>query len=125
YIAYTWDSATRVTRVYRDGIQVNVESNIVLNTHSLDTSNNPLRFRVARQNAAGGTPSGTGVGEIIIAKVRVHDLALSAVQIQAAFDREFCTFFPTDPFCLDDDNDGIPNGYEARFPGCLNPNDPN
>jgi len=124
YIAYTWDPVSRTTRVYRDGQLANSEANILLNTWGVDTANQPLHFRVARQNAATGAPSGTGVGEIIIAKVRVHDLALSPAQVQASFDRERCTFFH-DALCNDDDGDGIPNVYELRFPGCLNPNDPN
>jgi hypothetical protein len=123
HIVYTWDAATRVTRVYRDGQLANSEAGVVLNTWAVDntTAANPLPFRVARQNAAAGTPSGTGVGEIIISKVRVHDVALSPIQVHEAY----CSLFPTTPDCLDDDHDGLPNAYEARFPGCLNPNDGN
>jgi hypothetical protein len=121
HIAYTWDAATRVTRVYRDGVQVNVESNITLNTHSLGTGGQPLRFRVARQSGGTGTPSGTGVGEIIIAKVRAYDAAMSPAAVQASYSRERCAF-TNDVLCADDDNDGIPNGYEVRFPGCLSTN---
>jgi len=121
HIVYTWDAATKVTRVYRDGQLANSEAGVLLITHSLDTTGNPLHFRVARQNGGAGTPSGTGVGEIIIAKVRVQDVAISPIQVHEAY----CSIFSGTPDCLDDDGDGLPNVYEARFPGCLNPNDPN
>lgn len=124
YIVYTWDNASRVTRVYRDGVQVNSESNILLNTHAVSTTGSPLQFRVARQNEGNGTASPVGVGEIAIARVRVHDAALSPVTIRGTYFKEACQFVPPGggPLpCADNDNDGIPNWYEAMFPACLNP----
>ena len=122
YIVYTYDGATggQTTRVYKDGQQANSESAIILATHTTDTAGNPIRFRIARQTAAAGTPSGVGVGEITIAKIRVHDVALDAATIEATYNTERCAF----GLC-DDDGDGLPNGYESLYPGCLNPNDPN
>ena len=121
HIVYTWNSATKLTRVYKDGQLANSEAGVILNTFSTDPSGNPLHFRVARQTASTGAPSGVGVGEIIIAKVRVHDVALSPIEVQAAY----CSIFSSTPDCQDTDGDGLPDVYELRFPGCLNPNDPN
>jgi hypothetical protein len=119
YIVYTWDSTTQTTSVYKDGQLANSESGIVLNTHTTDTAGGALRFRVARQSAGGGGPSGTGVGEITIARVRVHDVVLDAATVAATFDTERAVFG-----LADDDNDGLPNGYELQHPGCLSPTNP-
>ena len=117
YIVYTWDSASQTTTVYKDGQLANSETGIALITHTNDTAGNPLRFRVARQTDAGGAASGTGVGEITIGRIRVHDLALDAATIAATFDTEMVAFqLP------DDDGDGMYNGYELQFPGCLSTN---
>ena len=102
-----------------------VESNMLMNTHSLGTGGQQLRFRVARQNNGAGNPSGTGVGEIIIAKVRAHDLALSPAAVAAAYQAERCIFTNDTIVCSDSDSDGIVDGYELRFPTCLNTNDVN
>jgi len=129
YIVYTYDGATagQTTRVYKDGQLANSASSIVLSTHTLDaTGAFPLHFRVARQNSnattgnatIGAPPSGTGVGEITIARIRVHEVVLDAATIQATYDTEKCAF----GLC-DDDGDGLPNGYELLYPGCLSPTD--
>lgn len=119
YIVYTWDSTTQTTSVYKDGQLANSESGIVLNTHTTSDTGVPLRFRVARQSAAGGGPSGTGVGQITIGRVRVHDVVLDAATVAATFDTERAAFG-----LADDDNDGIPNGYELQYPSCLSPTNP-
>jgi hypothetical protein len=118
YIVYTYDSANLTTTVYKDGQVANTEPGVTLQTHSLSTANTPLNFRVARQNAGAGTPSGVGVGEITIAKIRVHDLALDAGAIAATYNTEKAQFG-----LADTDNDGMTDGYENRYP-FLNPNDP-
>ena len=120
YIVYTWDAASQTTTVYKDGEVANTEAGVALNTQSIDTANNPLPIRVARQNNDNGTASDTGVGEITIGKLRIHDAVLDAVTIADTFTAE------TVDFGLDDlDEDTMPNGYELQFPGCLDPNDPN
>jgi len=113
YIVYTWGSASQTTTVYKDGQGANTETAAV-NTHATDTAGGALRFRVARQSEPNGTASGVGVGEITIGIIRVHDVALDAATITATFDTERALFGLTD-----DDGDGMPNGYEVQFPGCL------
>jgi hypothetical protein len=113
YIVYSWDSNTLTTTVYHNGQVANTEPGITLVTHTLSTATPPapLNFRVARQNNATGTPSGTGVGEITIGRIRVHDVALDAATIQANYDTEKGVFGLGDT-----DNDGMTDGYENRFP---------
>ena len=110
FIAYTYDVTTTNISVYKDGQLANSEISVPpLNTHTLSTATppTPLPFRVARQNGGAGTPSGTGVGQLYISRVRVHDAPLSAATIQANFDAEKCTY----GLC-DTDNDGMPDYYE-------------
>jgi len=114
YVVYTYDNASQTVTVYKDGLQANAETGIFLNTLTNDTANNPLRMRVARQNAGGGGASGVGVGEITIGIIRVHDVALDAATITATFETEKAAFG-----LADDDGDGLANGYELQYPGCL------
>ncbi len=116
YIAYTYDGIT--AKVYEDGELANNED-VALDTWAFDNTaaGNPLPFRVARQNVAAGTPSGVGVGEITIAKIRVHDTALDEAAIKAKFDQEKTVFS-----LGDSDNDGLPDWFEKQF-SFLNPND--
>jgi len=117
YIAYTYDGAT--ASVYMDGELANSGPR-TLDTWAVDnTANgNPLPFRVARQNTGAGAPSGVGVGEFTLAKIRVHDTALDANSIKAKFDEEKGLFKLGDA-----DNDGLPDWYESRY-SFLNPTDP-
>lgn len=118
FIAYTYDTTITNVKVFKDGQIVNTETPVPpLNTHSLSTASppTPLPFRVARQNGGTGTPSGTGVGQLYIGRVRVHDVPLSPATIQANFEAEKCAF----GLC-DTDGDGIPDYYER-----LNGMDPN
>ncbi|MHC1763189.1 MAG: hypothetical protein AB9869_02630 [Verrucomicrobiia bacterium] len=120
YIAYTYDGLTQTTTVYKDGEVANTEElGSPLDTVAVDTSENPLRFRVARQNEANGGVSGTGVGDIIIGKIRVHDTALDASAILAKFNAEVDQFIEPDS-----DSDGMPDWWEALYSAFLNPNDP-
>jgi concanavalin A-like lectin/glucanase superfamily protein len=132
HIVYTYDPYTFVKSVYKDGQLANRETNslngnngppfLALNTASInDIGTAPLRFRVARQNNANGTPSGTGVGSNYIARIRVHDVPLDSTKVRANYYRELCAFAPIGISCADDDGDGFPNWYEALFPGCLDP----
>jgi hypothetical protein len=114
YIVYTWDSASQTTALYKDGQPANSETGVILNTHTTSDAGAPLRFRVARQSAAGGGPSGVGVGEITIGRIRVHDVVLDATTVAATFETERAVFG-----LADDDGDGLPNGYELLYPGCL------
>jgi hypothetical protein len=116
YIVYTWDSTSQAITVYKDGQLASTEG-AALNTHSNSTTGVPLRFRVARQNNDNGTASDTGVGQINIGIIRVHDVVLDAATIAATFETEMVAFH-----LPDDDGDGLYNGYELQFPGCLSTN---
>src|SRR6185503_2291572 len=110
FIAYTYDVTTTNTRVYKDGQLANSELTLPpLNTHTNSTAvpPTPLPFRVARQNGGAGTPSGTGIGQLYISRVRVHDVPLSAAAIQASWEAEKCLY----GLC-DTDNDGMLDYYE-------------
>ena len=114
YLVYTWDQVSQTTTLYKDGQLANSEAGVILNTHTNSDAGAPLRFRVARQSAAGGGPSGVGVGEITIGRIRVHDTVLDAATVADTFETEKATFG-----LADDDGDGLPNGYELQYPGCL------
>ena len=92
FIAYTYDRATLTQTVYRDGQLANSETNLLLNIALVDTSNNPLPFRVATQNDAGGTPTVGLRGSLTIARIRVYDEALTAADILANYNAELPTF---------------------------------
>jgi hypothetical protein len=112
YIAYTYDAATATIRVYKDGQLANTEISVPpLNTHSNSTATppTPLPFRVARQNGGAGTPSGTGVGQLFISRIRVHDVPVPIETLQANFENEKCAF----GLC-DTDTDGLPDYYEDQ-----------
>jgi hypothetical protein len=109
HVVYTYDPATQSDYIYVDGKLANVHAMPnPLNTASVSTATPPapLPFRVQRQNAATGAPSGTGVGRIAIARVRVSDSVMSQAEVQAKLAAEKNTFW------ADTDTDGIPDWYE-------------
>ncbi|MCD8534741.1 MAG: MSCRAMM family adhesin SdrC, partial [Verrucomicrobia bacterium] len=111
YIVYTYDSETFTTRVYTDGVLSNFEElPAPLDTFAEDSNVNPLPFRVARQSNADGTVSDVGVGQINIARIRVHDSVLPEEEVLANYDLEKETFGKGDT-----DNDGMLDSYEDRF----------
>ena len=119
YVVYTWNDGDRLDSVYSDGEVAATETvDAGFNVWSVDTSNNPLPFRVGSQNDASGFPT-TGLrGSMTIARVRVHDRALTAAEITAKYAAE------ADEFGLvDRDNDGLPTWFEKQYPGILNPDD--
>ncbi len=120
YIAYTYDGPNQTTTVYHNGEVANTEVLAApLDTAGVTTSGVPLHFRVARQNNADGSVSTTGVGDITIGKIRVHDTALDGTAIMAQFNAEVDQFIEKDS-----DGDSIPDWWEALYPAFLNPNDP-
>jgi len=119
YIVYTYDGPNQTTTVYRDGSVANTETPVALNTAAVSTSGSPLHFRVARQNTDVGGVSGTGVGDITIGKIRVHDVALDGTAILAQYNAEVDQFIERDS-----DGDGMPDWWEALYPAFLNVNDP-
>ena len=118
YIVYTYDATTRTATTYCDGQYANSKIfTAPLATWDVDAYGNPLPFRIGRQSESSGLISDVGVGEIAIAIIRVHDVALSPQTISATFNTEKSIFG------LDDsDNDGIPSWWERRYG--LNENDP-
>ncbi|HEX5218966.1 MAG TPA: LamG-like jellyroll fold domain-containing protein [Verrucomicrobiae bacterium] len=118
YIAYTYDSATRTARIYQDGVQINVEAYptqpLVTWTNLIDNLT-PIPFRVARQTEGSGLVSNSGLGTNILGRIRVHDTALTSLQISNQFQAEKATFKLNDT-----DTDGIPDWWEIRHG--FNPN---
>lgn len=117
HVAYTFDGSQSLARLYQNGVEV-LSRNVTLNTWALDDNGSPIHFRIARQNTRLGLPSPSGVGESIIAKIRIHDRALTADEIQSDFEADQRTFG------LDDtDGDGLPTWFERRY-AFLDPLDP-
>lgn len=114
YIAYTFDGAD--SRVFSDGRLAATEPTS-LDTWAVDDNGLPVPIRIARQNSRIGTPSAAGIGELIIGRIRIHDRALSADEIQARFEAEQGSFGLDDP-----DHDGLPTWFENRYP-FLDPHD--
>jgi hypothetical protein len=117
YVVYTYDGAT--SSVYSDGALANSED-VTLNTWAVDNTAEvkPLPFRLGAQNLANGTVAVNEPATLAMARVRVHDTALTADAIAAKFQSEKGDFGYND-----DDNDGLPNAYERQYGDILNPND--
>ncbi|MBI4659967.1 MAG: hypothetical protein HY735_14090 [Verrucomicrobia bacterium] len=118
YVAYSYDGPTRTTTVYKDGEQANTETLAnPLNTHTVDTANRPLPFRVGSQTDANGNPTAALRGSMTIAEIRVYDRVLDPTVIQNNFTAG------TDKYGLADyDNDALPTWYERQY-SFLNPRD--
>ena len=120
YVVYSFNSTNNTDYVYVDGQLANIHTlPLPLNTASVDTGGNPLHFRVARQNTGAGAASGVGVGTIAIAKIRVHDTVMDLAAVRAQLSQEKSQFWQ------DTDGDGLPDWYEALYPGTLNSTNPN
>ena len=117
FIAYSWDFETETTNVYTNGELANTEEGIILDVFAEDDGGEPLPFLVGNQNEANGTRTDGLSGSMAIARIRVHDSALTDAQIKAAFDEEVGFFR------ADNDNDGLPNAYENMF-AFLDPDNP-
>ncbi|HEX5222955.1 MAG TPA: LamG-like jellyroll fold domain-containing protein [Verrucomicrobiae bacterium] len=97
YVAYTYDNVSGIRAAYRDGVLANSETNavgVVLNTHVVNNlaTADALPFRVGAQNEADGSRSGAAPPSMAIAKLRVHDQALTAAQIAATYNAERVQF---------------------------------
>ena len=117
YIVYTYDGTT--SSVYADGVLANSED-VALNTWAVDSTAEarPLPFRVGAQNLANGSVAVNEPATLVMGRIRVHDVALSAAEVASKFQSEKGVFGYND-----DDSDGLPNAYEREFPGVLNPTD--
>ena len=76
HLVYTYDGTT--TRVYSDGVQANSETlgAGVINTHA-----NTSILLAAQLEADGVTVTGSLRGSLLLAKVRIHDGALTPAQV--------------------------------------------
>lgn len=92
-IAYTYDAATGLVSVYTNGVLSNSKTVAPLATWANSTGGSPLPFVVGCQNASNGTrDNGQLPGSLAIARLRVHDSALGAVEIATAYNAEAATF---------------------------------
>lgn len=111
YVAYTYDNLMTTATVYFDGQYANSEAVGVLMTH--DFSENweiELPFVVGNQNNADGFRTDDLSGSMTIARIRVHDVALTEAEISAAFGAEAAQFGLDDP-----DGDGMPSWFESLY----------
>lgn len=91
HLVYTYDGVTQ--RVYSDGLLLN-EEGVSLNTHP-DTS-----IQLAAQLDGDGTTVTGGLrGSLSMARVRIHDEALTADQVKQNYDAEKAAFY-TPPAAL-------------------------
>lgn len=97
HVAYTYDSATGALKVYADGALANQET-MALNTWATDLAGNVLPIRLGAQNGGTGAMVGSQ-GTFTVARLRVHDRALSPSELQTG----------------DGDSDGLPDVFEAFF----------
>ena len=92
YLVYTYDgggeAGSGTTRVYANGELRNSEFHGNLNTHD------GFPFVLGAQNNDAGTPSGFNQG-LSIARVRIHDVALTPEQIAAQFTAELPQIYPS------------------------------
>jgi hypothetical protein len=117
YIVYTYDGAT--STAYADGVLANTEP-IALDTWAFDNTEagNPLPFRVGAQNNANGAIETGEAPTMTMARIRVHDVALTEAEVAAKYQAEKGAFGYND-----DDNDGLPNSYEQQYSDILSPTD--
>ncbi len=106
YLAYTYDSATRVGTVYVDGAQVNQETfAAVLNTWGVDNTPfaRPLPFRVGGTNAADGSLSTvSGNASLTLGNLKIYDHVSTGDELGFS-DSELPT------------PDGVPDWYEVFY----------
>ncbi len=91
FLAFTYDGASLTTSVYTDGLRSNAELNGPLNTWALSTGGTPLPFVVGAQNDANGA-RGAIPASLTIAKLEIHDRALTAAEVAAAFNADAAAF---------------------------------
>ncbi|MGI6300568.1 MAG: LamG-like jellyroll fold domain-containing protein [Verrucomicrobiota bacterium] len=97
YVAYTYDSWMTTSTVYFDGEYANSEPVGLLVTHDFDENYEvELPFVVGAQNQQNGTRHPELTGSMTIARIRVHDYALSEAEISA------CVWSPAIRNCCSD-----------------------
>lgn len=116
HVAYTFDPGSSTAAVYFDGDLAYSEV-VALNTTLTDQGGAAVHFFVQRQIEIDGNLSTVGVGNIAIAKIKVHDQTLDAAALKSSFSADSTLFGVGDA-----DGDGIPTYFEKLYP-FLNPTD--
>jgi putative NADPH-quinone reductase len=94
YVAVTYDGTANAITAYTNGVPSNSKV-VSLATADIDSGSNPLHFLLGRQNRGDGTVAmGEGVGTNIVAKIRVHDVAMSPADILTQYQTEAPQFNP-------------------------------
>jgi len=119
-LSYTYDGATRTTRVYVNGVEANSETlPAPLSTHATDTTGAALRFIVGAQSEANGTRTAALQGSMTIARIDIYDQALSPTIIDRHFN-ELAVGFGLVPTVLTDaDGDTLDDNGERFYFGNL------
>ena len=91
FVAFTYDGAALTTSVYTDGRLSAAELNGPLNTWATSTGGTPLPIVVGAQNNADGS-RGSIPASLTIAKLEIHDRALTAAEVAAAFNTDAAAF---------------------------------
>ena len=88
---YVYDSSTNEFRAYTDGVLSTVKSIGPINTWSEGWWGNPLPIRIAAQSDNDGSVTHQN-GGMTMARIRVHDTALSSSEVTAEFASEAADF---------------------------------
>ena len=93
-IAYTYDTATSIASVYTNGTLSTEKPIAALNTWATSTSGGGLPFVVGAQNLSNGSRStaGSRTGAMTIARIMVHDRALSLSEITTQYNIDATAF---------------------------------
>ena len=93
HLALIYDSGSNTRSIYVDGELTNSENDgPALNTHAVDNTGAPLPIVIGNQNESNGTRIDTLSGSLSIAKLKIHDTALSAKDVLGSYDSDLATF---------------------------------
>lgn len=117
--AYTYDSASGTATVFTNGVVSNTEVVGPLATHTTDTGGRPLPFVVGCQNNTDGSRNnGQLPGSHTVARIQIHDRALSQSEIIDAYNASAAAFGRPAAFVITDftvDQGGIYRGDSAAL----------
>ena len=93
HFALIYDSASNTRSIYVDGALSNSENDgNPLNTHPVDNTDAPLPIVIGNQNEPNGTRTDNLSGSLSIAKLKIHDTALSAEDVLGSYDSDRAAF---------------------------------
>jgi len=119
-LSYTYDGATRTTRVYVNGVEANTEVlGAPLSTHATDTTGEALRFIIGAQSEANGTRTAALQGSLTIARIDIYDQALPGAVIERHFNELAVGFGLVPSVVTDADGDGLDDNGERFYFGDL------